>query len=116
MTALTWVQWAGGSAATIAVLTFLISKVLRPLVRGVKRLGDLIDTMFGILSDWPRMQADVIAQAGELTALAIQMGELRGTQQKEIGEVRRDLNELFKRYRAERGERMPHSREHREDG
>jgi hypothetical protein len=110
------VQWAGGSAATIAVVTFLVTKVIRPTLRGLRRLGELLDRLLELISDWPRMQADVIAQAGELTALAIQVGELKGKQDKEISEVRRDLNELWRRYRRERGEVLPSSRGGGTDG
>lgn len=107
---LSWYQWLATGAAAIAVGGFVWARVVRPLARGVRRLGALMDRIAEILEHWPEMQASVIAHSSELTELALQVGVLDGRQQRDLAAVRRDVNELWRRYRHSQGEQAPSSR------
>ena len=108
---LTWYQWLATAAAAIAVAGWVWAKLLRPTLRAIRRFSELLDRLFQVLEAWPEVQAAVIAHAGELTTLAFQVGELKGQTEKDAQALRRDVNELWKRYRHTQGEPLPSSRE-----
>lgn len=111
MTGAAWATWLGGAAAGLAVLGFLWRKVVIPLAHGFHRLGELMDRLFEVLDGWPQIQASVLATEGELTALAIQTGELAGR----ISHTRTDVDNAFERIRDLETARHTHPRKGHHD-
>lgn len=96
MTASSWATYAGGAAALIVVLTFIWHRVVRPLAHGCRRFMELLERLFEVLDKWPEIQTSVLSQQGELTTLAIEMGEMHGVH----SQIKTDLDNAFDRIRA----------------